>query len=227
MKITAKFREFENESGTMKGYADLYVDGSVGIKDVRLMNGSHGMFLGMPTVKVGDEYKEVVTGVSKEFAAQALEAVLAAKESEEKRASIGEAGNLFYDAHATALQASDKSTKALASLTIRGEKDAKKSAFTINNIRVVQGEKGLFASMPSEKTENPDFPYNSLCVITKENVGFVNNLIVAKAKDALGIERKSNLEDRVGEAKEKAAKDSKKAGKEKTQKKEKESGRAE
>lgn len=225
MKITAKFREYEN--GAMKGFVDLTVNGSVGIKDARLVEGSNGLFISMPQVKVGEEeYRDVVTGVSKEFAALALDAALAARDSEEKKATIGESSDLFYDTHATALTESENAVKALASLTVRESKEAEKSAFTINGIRVLQGERNMFLGMPSVKTDSEEYPYNDLCYFTHGSENFLTGLIVSKAMDALGIEKKPKLDERVGEAKEKKEKAEPKAPKG-SKKKEKEEERAE
>lgn len=208
MKVTAYFRNYEN--GATKGFANLVVDGSVCINDVRLVEGSNGAFVSMPQRKVGDEYRDVVTGVSKEFASQTLEAILAAKESNENHASVGEMGKPYFDPHVNAIKDPQGSAKALASLTVRESADAEKSSFTINDIRVIQGEKNLFLGMPAEKTNSEEYPYNEFCSFTKGSQDFLSGLIISKAMDVLGIEKKTALEDKVKEAqKTKAEKDAK------------------
>lgn len=203
MKITANFRPYEN--GAMKGYVDLVVGGSIGIKDARLVEGSNGLFVAMPQIKVGDEYRDVITGVSKDFIAQALEATLAARDSEDGHASIGE-GNVYFNARANALEDQTQDIKALASLTVRESKETELSAFTVSGIRVIQGAKNMFVGMPSVKTDNPEYPYNSLCYLTKGSKDFVTGLIVGEAMTALGIEKKGKAEPK----KEEPAKEDKK-----------------
>lgn len=204
MKIKATYRPYENEKGTVHGFVDFIMNGSIGIKDATFMEGELGMFIKMPSVPIKEnEYRDVVTGVSKEFHALLLEAALAAKEAPDHTASIGETGEIFYDVRATAIDG-NTSCKALASLTVK-EKGAEVSSFTISDIRVLEGEKGHFIAMPSVKTDNPEFPYRDLCFVTKSNKEFVNNLIWNKAKKALGIEKPS-IEEQVQEAQTVAAK---------------------
>lgn len=203
MKISAKFRDYEN--GATKGFVDFVVDGKLGIKDAKLIEGEFGPFIGFAQRKVGEEYRDVITGVSREFSSALLEAAQAARESENRQAAVGEKGNPFFNVRATALKNPKGATKALASLTVKENETSEKSMFTINDIRVIEGEKGLFVSLPGIKTNNEKYPYNALCYFTGENERFLDNLILAKAKDALGIERKPSLSEKMNRASEKAA----------------------
>lgn len=205
MRITAKFRDYEN--GATKGFVDFVVDGSIGIKDAKLVEGEFGPFIGFAQRKVGEEYRDVITGVSREFSEQLLQAAQAARESEDRKAVIGEKGKPFYNVRATALKDPKGATKALASLTVRENETSEKSMFTINDIRVIEGEKGLFVGLPSVKTKNESFPYSALCYFTGGSDRFLDNLILAKAKDALGIERKPSLSEKMNQATEKAVED--------------------
>lgn len=204
MKITAKFREYENNH--TKGFVDFTVNGSIGIKGATLVEGKNGLFVSMPQRKVGDEFRDVVSGVSKEFAEQLLEATIAAWDSEEKKATIGDAGKPYYEPHVTGLDNPDGKIKALACLTVRESQDAEKSSFTVNDIRVIQVDKNLFLGMPNVKTDNEKFPYNDLVYLTGGSETFLTNLIIGKAMDELGIEKKSpSLKDRVEDAKARAS----------------------
>lgn len=224
MKITAYFRKYEKDK--MKGFVDLYVNGTIHIKNAKLLEGPDGLFVGMPQKLNENGFKDVITFLSKNFSEQVLEATLAARNSAEKTASIGDASGLFCTPHVTRLDNPSGSVKALASLTVRESKDAETSAFTIADIHVVEHNKHLFASMPSVPGKNPDDPYTELCAFTESNKDFYNGLIVSKAMDALGIEKKPKLDERVGEAKEKKEKAEPKAPKD-SKKKEKNEERAE
>jgi stage V sporulation protein G len=46
------------ESGAQKAFADVTIDGNFVIKGVRIMNGSKGLFLSMPSRKNSDKEKE-------------------------------------------------------------------------------------------------------------------------------------------------------------------------
>lgn len=202
MKVTAKFRDYEN--GATKGFVDFFVNGAIIIKGSTLVEGKNGMFVSMPSIKVHDEYRDVITGVSKEFSEKLLEAALAARNSEEKTASVGTGKGGYYDAHVGVIPEPKGAAKALASLTVRTSKDAEKSCFTINGIRVNQGEKNLFLGMPSKKTGNEQYPYAEVCTFFEESKAFLDNIILAEAKNKLGIKKKASLDNRMKGAEEKS-----------------------
>lgn len=69
--------------------------------------------------------------------------------------------------------------KAIASITIDDE-------FVVHDLRVVEGEKGLFVAMPSRKLPSGDFrdvahPINSE---TREKI---QSVVIAEYKDQLGL----------------------------------------
>lgn len=202
MKVKAKFRDYEN--GVTKGFVDFFVNGAMVIKGATLVEGKNGYFVSMPSIKVHDEYRDVITGVSKEFSEKLLEATLAAKNSETKEASVGTGKGGYYDVHVGVIPEPKGAAKALASLTVRPSKEAEKSCFTINGIRVNQGEKNLFLGMPSKKTGNEQYPYAEVCTFLGESKAFLDNLILSEAKDKLGIKKKASLETRMKGAEDKS-----------------------
>lgn len=203
MKVTAKFRDYEN--GPTKGFVDFFVNGAIIIKGATLVEGKNGMFVSMPSIKVHDEYRDVITGVSKEFSEKLLEVALAARDSDVKTASVGTGKGSYYDAHVGVIPEPKGATKALASLTVRTSKEAEKSCFTINGIRVNQGEKNLFLGMPSKKTGNEQYPYAEVCTFFDESKAFLDNIILKEAKAKLGIKKKKeSLDNRMKGAEEKS-----------------------
>lgn len=202
MLVKAKFRDYEH--GATKGFVDFFVNGAIVVKGATLVEGRNGFFVSMPSIKVHDEYRDVITGVSKEFSEKLLEVALAAKNSEVKEASIGTGRGGYYDVHVGVIPEPKGAAKALASLTVRQSKEAEKSCFTINGIRVNQGEKNLFLGMPSKKTGNEQYPYAEVCTFLGDSKAFLDNLILAEAKDKLGIKKKASLNDRMKGAEEKS-----------------------
>ncbi len=67
--------------------------------------------------------------------------------------------------------------KAVASITIG-------DVFVVHDIKIIEGEKGLFIAMPSRKT--PDGEYKDIVhPINQETRAFLQNLILSKYKEAL------------------------------------------
>ena len=188
MKISARFREHEH--GATKGFVDFVVDGQIVIKGARLVEGKTGEFIGLPQRKAGDEYKDVITGVNHNFSAKLLEATMLARDNDEKHVTIGESADLFFVPRVHALDNPEGKTKALASMTVKESAESKKSLFTVSGIRVLEGDHGLFLGMPSVKTNSEEYPYNKLCFFTQRSENFLNGLIIGKAMDELGIEKK-------------------------------------
>jgi stage V sporulation protein G len=67
---------------------------------------------------------------------------------------------------------SEGKIKAMASITIDG-------CFVVGNMKIIQGDNGLFIAMPSRKT--PDGEYKDICFpVTKEARQYINNMVLAK-----------------------------------------------
>ena len=204
MRVKAKFREYEN--GSTKGYVDFFVNGTVAIKGARLVEGKNGPFVSMPAIKGNNKYKDVITGISAEFSAKLLEAALAARDSDEKEARVGEEKDGYYDVHVGVIPEPKGATKALVSLTVKPSEFADKSYFTIQGIRVNQRKDGLAVIMPSKKTGNEEYPYENVCVFLGDSKDFLDKLILSDVKNKLGIEskKKPSLDSRVKDAEEKS-----------------------
>lgn len=203
MKVTAKFREYEN--GATKGFVDFFVNGSIVIKGSTLVEGKNGFFVGLPQIKVGNEYRDVISGVSSEFKEKLCEAALAARDSETKQASVGTGIKGYYNVHVGVIPEPRGAAKALASVTVRESAEAEKSYFTINGIRVNQKEEKLFLGMPSKKTGNEEFPYAEVCSFLQDGKShFLENLILKEARNKLGIKKKPSLDNRLKGAEEKS-----------------------
>lgn len=65
-------------SGPLRAKASVSLDGCFAIRGVRILEGSKGLFVSMPSYKVGAEYKDVCFPCTKEFKRTFDEAVLTA-----------------------------------------------------------------------------------------------------------------------------------------------------
>ena len=58
--------EAQSEDDKLKAFANVTIDDSICITGLRIVKSEKGLFVGMPSRKVGEEYKDVVFPVTKE-----------------------------------------------------------------------------------------------------------------------------------------------------------------
>lgn len=76
MKITeVKISKFEG-IGKSKALASVTFDGAFVVTGLRVMEGSNGLFVAMPSVKKDDKYVDTAFPVTKEFRKELQDAVL-------------------------------------------------------------------------------------------------------------------------------------------------------
>ena len=77
MEITdVRIRYMEGDS-KMKAVASITFDGEFVVHDIKIVDGDKGMFVAMPSKKVGDEYKDVAHPLTPETRKKISEAILA------------------------------------------------------------------------------------------------------------------------------------------------------
>ena len=80
MKVTAEIKRLFNE-GKVKAAATLTIEGVFVIRGVRLVDGSKGMFISMPSRKTAEgEYYDICFPIKNETRLQILDAVTTAYE---------------------------------------------------------------------------------------------------------------------------------------------------
>lgn len=67
-----------SQDGGIRGYASATIDGCLGIRGIKVMEGSNGLFVSMPSRKTTDGYREVCFPVTAEFREQLHNTVLEA-----------------------------------------------------------------------------------------------------------------------------------------------------
>lgn len=67
-------------SDAIKGTASVNINGAFAIRGVKIIEGSNGLFVSMPSYKVGNEYKDICFPITPECRKQLNDAVLGAYE---------------------------------------------------------------------------------------------------------------------------------------------------
>ena len=80
-KYEVRFGLFPAE-GSVKGVCTVTIGGEFAVKNVKLVEGSKGLFISMPAYKSGDEYRDIFYPVTKEARAGLQEAVIAEYENQ-------------------------------------------------------------------------------------------------------------------------------------------------
>ena len=75
MKIT-QVRVSKWEKDKIKGFATITLDGCFVVGGLKIMQGSNGLFVAMPSQKKGEEYKDICFPITKEFRQELQSAVL-------------------------------------------------------------------------------------------------------------------------------------------------------
>lgn len=75
MNINVKINKLIPE-GNIKAYASINFDNCFAVTGLKVMDGSKGMFVSMPSYKSGNEYKEVAFPLSKEMRTQLNQVIL-------------------------------------------------------------------------------------------------------------------------------------------------------
>ena len=85
MKCDVRFGSFP-QAGSVKGVCSVTFNDQIAVKGVKVIEGSKGLFVAMPSYKSGDEYKDLVYPVTKEGRQMLNESVLAAYEAQRQAA---------------------------------------------------------------------------------------------------------------------------------------------
>lgn len=76
MEITeVRIKKYEGEGKTV-AFASVTFDEALVVKDMRVINGSEGLFVTFPQKKSGDKYHDIVFPLNKEFRSKVQDAVL-------------------------------------------------------------------------------------------------------------------------------------------------------
>jgi len=164
-KLDIRVFPIDEPKGNTRAFASVAIDDMIAIRGIRVVEGEKGMFVTMPQSKdKEDKYHDIAFPLNGDLRKEISNAVLA----EYDRAASLEPGQRGYDApdkNATngfniqdvsldvrvyPLDDPKGNTKAFASIGID-------EIAAIRGIRVVEGEKGLFVTMPQSKDSGGDY----------------------------------------------------------------------
>jgi DNA-binding cell septation regulator SpoVG len=149
-----------NENNKVRGFASVVFEDSFKVDNIVIVENREGnLFVSMPSYMSSDRdeynnpiFKSFCNPITSEFHKELTEAILTAYEHREEFGKEGmnvEVGNsngeLLFTVAVTPLENDEGSRKGLARMYID-------ESFVVSNISVVDGEKGLFVSLPSVKT---------------------------------------------------------------------------
>lgn len=80
MDIKANVNLFNRPEGNLRGIASISINDDFIVKNIKVVEGEKGLFVAMPSQKVGNEYKDVCFAKSAELREQINSAVLKAYE---------------------------------------------------------------------------------------------------------------------------------------------------
>lgn len=76
MQITdVRIRTLEN-SGKMRAVASITFDNEFVVHDIKIVEGENGLFIAMPSKKIGEEYKDIAHPLNLETRSKISEAIL-------------------------------------------------------------------------------------------------------------------------------------------------------
>ncbi|MFQ8981462.1 MAG: septation protein SpoVG family protein [Waltera sp.] len=67
-------------SDSIKGTASVNINGAFAVRGIKIIEGSNGLFVSMPSYKAGNEYKDICFPITQECRKQLHDAVIAAYE---------------------------------------------------------------------------------------------------------------------------------------------------
>ena len=139
----------ETNGTSVMAQCDVNYNNCITIKGIRLMKGEKGPFISMPRYKTKEDGKEVWKDIV--YLSTEEERNVLLEEIAEKYRSAAfdrlESGN-DVNVRVTVLNGREDNLRGLATVTVEG--------LVIRNVKVMDGEKGLFVSMPQYRTTDED-----------------------------------------------------------------------
>ncbi len=158
-KLDVRVYPIEEPNGSTVAFASVAVDDMVAIRGIRVVSGDKGLFVSMPQSRAGaGEYHDIAFPLTADLRRSITAAVLGEYDriavlTPEQRgyaapeagaASMKCAGDVKLDIRIYPLREPNDTGKAFASVSMNG-------LIAIRGIRVVEGEKGIFTSMPQSR----------------------------------------------------------------------------
>lgn len=157
MRYEIKINEVRNPESKIKAYAAVTFEGSFKITDVALVENREGrLFVSMPSYKSNERteqnepvYKDYCNPITKDFYEELTEGIINAYDNfvdtGERRFLIGEeVGELPFTVSVSPCRTDRGNIKGYGRIYLD-------NCFVIQNVSILDGKKGIFATMPSVK----------------------------------------------------------------------------
>lgn len=204
MRYEIKINEVRNPESKIKAYAAVTFEGSFKITDVALVENREGrLFVSMPSYKSNERteqnepvYKDYCNPITKDFYEELTEAIINAYENfvdtGERRFLIGEeVGELPFTVSVSPCRTDRGNIKGYGRIYLD-------NCFVIQNVSILDGKKGIFATMPSVKIgtlANGKGKYKDVCYpVTADFKEELNNTLVAAYHEALTKQQEETRE---------------------------------
>ena len=161
MKYAIKINEVKGEDTNLKAFATITFGDSLVVRNIAIVkkNDSEDLFVSMPshrTNEVTDKgepiYRDICNPITKEFYEEITKNVLNAYESRKELGVDGLVVNdkdnhpMAFSVKVTPLKREDSSLRGIGRIYLD-------DSFVISNVRMIEGKKGMFISMPDYRTD--------------------------------------------------------------------------
>ena len=199
MRYEIKINEVRNPESKIKAYAAVTFEDSFKVTDVALVENREGrLFVSMPSYKSNERteqnepvYKDYCNPITKDFYEELTEAIIDAYENfvdtGERSYLIGEeVGELPFTVSVSPCRTDRGNTKGYGRVYLD-------DCFVIQNVSILDGKNGIFATMPSAKKgtlANGKGKYKDVCYpVTAEFKKELNEALVGAYHEALAKQR--------------------------------------
>lgn len=172
MKYDISVKKIEDENSKIKAIATLTLGDAFTIKGIKLYEGEKGLFVSMPNYKRnepdshGNEYKDICYPITADFRKEIESTII------DKYNGINKNEPEITDCRVGTFE--KDSLVGLASVTLDDQ-------FVIGNIKIVNGENGLFVSMPNY---SKDGEYKDICYSTTASFrNKISNAVIEKYQE--------------------------------------------
>ena len=161
MKYNIKVNEVKSEDSQLRAFATVTFGDSLVVRNIAIIerrdNGTY--FVSMPSYRTNEVtekgepiYRDICNPITKEFYEELTKNILNASEN---RKSIGKEGlnvgendpeALNFSVKVTPIERDDSSLRGIGRVFLNDR-------FVVGNVRLIEGEKGMFVSMPDYRTD--------------------------------------------------------------------------
>jgi len=198
-KIKAEIYPLEEPKGNLLAYASVAINDAMVVKGLKVMDSEDGLFVGMPSKKVDGEYQNTFHAVTKDAHKELSEAVLAAYDDKLRglRTEIFDLNpeKVTFSARAYPIENPENNLIARADIAMN-------KAFVFKDLKLIDGDKGLFVSMPASKDVLGEY-HDNVYPLTKDAQAAVKDAVVAAYDKA--VDKKPSIKQQMETAAKSAA----------------------